>query len=95
MQDQVQSLISKGIQAALISSNNGEKNNLDVMERLVGRSLRASRKNLGPFVPVTLLYVTPEQVQTARFRDILKDLNHKKKLTMFAVDEAVSNLFGK
>jgi ATP-dependent DNA helicase RecQ len=92
MQDQVQTLLVKGIQAAVISSNSGEKHNMDVMERLLGRSLRASKKTPGPFTPVTLVYVTPEQVQTNRFREILKELNSKKKLTMFAVDEAVSHL---
>lgn len=90
MQDQVQSLVEKGVQAAVISSNNGEKHNLDVMERLVGRGLRATKKPVGPLVPITLVYVTPEQVQTNRFRDILRELNKKKQLTMFAVDEAVS-----
>ena len=91
MQDQVQALLEKNIHAAVISSNNGEKHNMDIMERLLGRSLRANTKKVMTFVPVTLLYVTPEQVQTNRFRDMLAELNSKKKLTMFAVDEAVSS----
>ena len=39
MQDQVQALLDKGIEAAVISSNHGEKHNVNVMERLLGRTL--------------------------------------------------------
>ena len=47
MQDQVQALLEKGVEAAVISSNNGEKHNLDIMERLLGRSLRATSSKKG------------------------------------------------
>ena len=85
MKDQVQALTEKGVQAAAISSNNKEKINKDIMERLITKN-----KSLGNQKPIVLLYVTPEQVQTNRFRDVLKELSAQNKLTMFVVDEAVS-----
>lgn len=89
MQDQVAALLERGIEAATITSANGERQNLDTMERLVGRSLRnRQKKAVQSFKHITILYVTPEQVQTNRFRDILSELNKKKRLSLFAVDEA-------
>jgi RecQ family ATP-dependent DNA helicase len=90
MADQTQSLLDKGIAAAVISSSNGERCNLDVMERLLGRSLRAKQKQPDPEnqKPVTLLYCTPEQIQTDRFRNILTELYQKHRLALFAIDEA-------
>lgn len=85
MKDQVQALTEKGVQAAAISSNNKEKINKDIMERLLTKN-----KSLSNQKPIVLLYVTPEQVQTNRFRDVLKELSAQNKLTMFVVDEAVS-----
>lgn len=89
MADQSQALLDKGIAAAVISSSNGEGKNLDVMERLLGRSLRAKQK-LDPSTlrPVTLLYCTPEQIQTNRFQNILMELHQKNRLALFAIDEA-------
>jgi RecQ family ATP-dependent DNA helicase len=89
MVDQVQALLSKGVEAAVISSSNGERANLDILERVLGRSLRAQKnKPSGPLKPVTLLYCTPEQLQTERFRSILTELHEQKRLSLFAVDEA-------
>jgi RecQ family ATP-dependent DNA helicase len=93
MTDQVQALISKGIEAAVISSANGERVNLDVLERVLGRSLRVQNKMTTttpslPLKPITMLYCTPEQIQTKRFRDILTELYQQKRLSLFAVDEA-------
>ena len=87
MTDQVQALNDKGIEAAVISSSNGERKNMDVMERLLGRSLRARKKPSGQLKPITLLYCTPEQIQTDRFRSALRELNEHNRLTLFAVDE--------
>lgn len=90
MVDQVKALNDKGVKAALISSSNGEKQNREIMEHLLGRRLSGKAKD--PFVPdsdyIALLYVTPEQVQTTRFRDAVDELHKKKRLTLFAVDEA-------
>ena len=90
MADQVQALISKGIEAAVISSTNGERHNLDILERVLGRSLRRQRqkKPSGSLKPITLLYCTPEQIQTQRFRHILAELDQKNGLSLFAIDEA-------
>ena len=38
--------------------------------------------------PITLLYITPESIQTDRMRKVLNQLHQQKRLTMFAVDEA-------
>ena len=94
MVDQVKALNDKGVKAALISSGNGEKTNREIMEQLLGRSLSNSKVKRSQtvqdheFEHITLLYVTPEQVQTARFRDAMGELHRKKQLTLFAIDEA-------
>lgn len=90
MVDQVQACQSKGIEAAVISSSNGERANLDTLERVVGRSLRPSKKNpsQSSHRPITLLYCTPEQIQTERFRNIMAEVHQQKRLSLFAVDEA-------
>ena len=38
--------------------------------------------------PVTLLYATPELIQSERFRKVLVELHKKKSLALFAIDEA-------
>jgi ATP-dependent DNA helicase RecQ len=92
MHDQVKSLNSKGVNAALISSGNTERTNRDIMERLIGRRLTAKATaidaSLPPLEHITLLYVTPEQVQTHRFREALGELHQKQQLALFAIDEA-------
>lgn len=89
MVDQVQACLSKGIEAAVISSSNGERANLDTLERVLGRSLRPSKKKqTQSFRAITLLYCTPEQIQTERFRSIMVELHEQKRLSLFAVDEA-------
>jgi superfamily II DNA helicase RecQ len=94
MVDQVKALNDKGVTAALISSGNGEKTNKEIFEQLLGRSLsnsklKSQQTNREPELKhITLLYVTPEQVQTSRFRDAMVELHKKKQLTLFAIDEA-------
>jgi ATP-dependent DNA helicase RecQ len=92
MHDQVKALNAKGVNAALISSGNTEKTNREIMERLLGRRLTAKAAakdaSLPPLENITLLYVTPEQVQTNRFREALGELHQKQQLTLFAIDEA-------
>jgi ATP-dependent DNA helicase RecQ len=87
MVDQVKALNDKGIKAALISSGNTEKINREIFEQLLGRSLTAKTKTI-PKDHTILLYVTPEQVQTTRFRDAMIELHKANRLTLFAVDEA-------
>jgi len=91
MVDQVQALNDKGVSAALVSSASGARNNNEVMERLLGRPLKAQKKkskNLPDLKPITVLYGTPELCQTERFRKILVELNEQNRLAMFAIDEA-------
>jgi hypothetical protein len=38
--------------------------------------------------PLTLLYITPESIQTQRFRLILGELYQQRRIAMFAIDEA-------
>lgn len=91
MVDQVSNLNRKGVPAALLSSSNGERKNKEVMERLIGRTMDEKKKkgkHAKPLQSITLLYVTPELIQTERFRRVLKELYQRKKLTQFAIDEA-------
>jgi hypothetical protein len=90
MQDQVSALLKKNVQAAVLSSASGERQNKHIVERLLGRPLGASKKNAKdpPLQHITLLYVTPEQVKTKRFRDVLTEMHKEGKLSLFAVDEA-------
>ena len=90
MVDQVKALNDKGVKAALISSGNGEKTNREIMEQLLGRPQANAKvkKQQTMTEHITLLYVTPEQVQSARFRDAMGELHKKNQLTLFAVDEA-------
>lgn len=90
MQDQVQSLLSKGIQAAVISSANGARHNEQVLQRLLGKRTkhRAKPSDETPLLPINLLYCTPEQIQTVRFRSIIQRVYDEGRLSLVAVDEA-------
>jgi superfamily II DNA helicase RecQ len=90
--DQVRGLLERGIAATFLSSQLTEAAKTDVMERVLQRSLRSRSKPAdcaswkGKFV--TLLYLTPEMVQTERCRSALLELHKSGRLTGFAVDEA-------
>lgn len=95
MQDQARGLTEKGVEAAVISSTNTTKQNDEIMERLLGRILRAAPKSKSAaqqpkqsLKHITIVFVTPEQVQTNRFRDVLSELRAKNRLALFAIDEA-------
>ena len=95
MQDQVQALLNKGVAAAVVSSANGERANVQIFERLLGRSLNNNNKKQEQqkqspkaMAPITLLYGTPELIQTERFRTILIELYTTQRLAMIAIDEA-------
>jgi len=92
MQDQVASLLKKGIPAACINSSNRESENNDIYDRLLGRRQNVSKRlqfaGEGPLKPLTLVYVTPESLQTQRFQTILHELHDNKRLAGFAIDEA-------
>lgn len=90
MVDQVQALKSKGVQAEMISSANPASHNQWVMDRLVGRSEKQPKKSApkAPLQPLTMVYVTPELVQSDRFRTILLGLHKRSGIAQFAIDEA-------
>ena len=98
MQDQVQALNAKGIPAALYSSANGQRENTEVLQRLVGKSSskkgdkkkRAGGSNADQPAPkpLKLIYCTPELIETDKFRAVLTDLYKRRELALFAVDEA-------
>jgi len=80
MIDQVKSLQSKGIQAAVISSGNTAAENRNVFAQLLAGKESVNR--------LVLVYCTPEQLKTERFRDALSKLHRSKRLSMLAVDES-------
>jgi hypothetical protein len=94
MIDQVDSLKSKGIEAAYISSSQTEKENQLVIERVLSITAKTQvdkqKLNFAPQVhkPIKLLYCTPELLQTNRFRSILTNLYQNNKLSLLAIDEA-------
>lgn len=93
MKDQVESLNRKGIQAALINSAQTDRENNYIKERMLGRNLvdqttKKSSKQPEKLVPLSLVYVTPEQLQTQTFQNILHELVQQNKLTLFAIDES-------
>jgi superfamily II DNA helicase RecQ len=60
------------------------------MERLLGRPLKTQKKNIKDppkLKPLTVLYGTPELVQTNRFRNVLLELYEMNRLALFAIDE--------
>jgi hypothetical protein len=88
MQDQVQALNAKNIPAACVSSSQTEQQNRDILERVTCRSTTTTTSTPTTTTPLTLLYITPESIQTERMRNVLKQLYKEQRLAMFAVDEA-------
>ncbi len=75
MHDQVGALHEAGVSAAFLNSTLDWGQAQDV-ERRMQRG------------EITLLYVAPERLNTARFLDQLDALNERRKLSLFAIDEA-------
>jgi RecQ family ATP-dependent DNA helicase len=97
MIDQVNNLMKKGIRtAACWSSSHSAKDKAEIMKRLsINEKESAKKSNKSETVeknvdltPIQILYVTPELIETERFRDILKKLYCSNRLFMFAIDEA-------
>ena len=99
MKDQTEALNMKGIPAACINSSQTEKQNKEILERLVpslypksgsssNRKKIGANNNCTQEQPTVLLYITPESIQTERMRAVLKTLYKESRLAMFAVDEA-------
>eukprot|EP00884_Botryococcus_braunii_P015709 jgi/Botrbrau1/2821/Bobra.0125s0031.2 len=77
MENQVQSISSRGISCNYLSSTRS-----DAERRSVLRGLQEGRSGL------KLLFVTPESCQTDTFLSVLKGLYSQKTLSLFAIDEA-------
>jgi ATP-dependent DNA helicase RecQ len=89
MRDQVDSLTKKGVSAACISSANKDYENSRVLEAVIGRKLNTTKRK-GDEVgrkPISILYVTPESLQTQKFQSILNELYQSNRLAGFAIDE--------
>ena len=75
MHDQVGALDDAGVSAAFLNSTQSFDDTL-----AIERELRSGG--------ITLLYVAPERLTTARFLGLLDMLNEQGKLSLFAIDEA-------
>ncbi len=75
MHDQVGALHEAGVSAAFLNSTQSfdEANNIE-------KQLQAAE--------LTLLYAAPERINTPRMKDLLRGLNQRGKLSLFAIDEA-------
>jgi DEAD/DEAH box helicase len=78
MQDQMAALEHRGIPSAHVSSQQTTTENNHILTRLLDTTDR----------PLTLLYITPESIQTDKMRTLLQQLHEQQRLTMFAIDEA-------
>lgn len=78
MENQITQLEKKKVPCAALSSSQTPKSNAELMARL-------SREDQGS---LALLFVTPERVASEGFRSWLRGLYHKKRLSLFAIDEA-------
>ncbi len=75
MHDQVGALHEAGVAAAFLNSTQS----FDVSSALEKQMLRDE---------LTLVYAAPERLNTPRMKDLLRSLNERGKLSLFAIDEA-------
>ncbi len=75
MHDQVGALYEAGVAAAFLNSTQS----FDVSSALEKQMLRGE---------LTLVYAAPERLNTPRMKDLLRSLNERGKLSLFAIDEA-------
>ena len=75
MHDQVGALHEAGVSAAFLNSTQSFEESSGLEKQL----LRAE---------LTLLYAAPERINTPRMKDLLRSLNERGKLSLFAIDEA-------
>jgi len=94
MIDQVNNLMKKGVMtAACWSSSHSAKEKAHIMKRLSVEKEKPTKKastksDNVELTPIQMLYVTPELIETQRFRDVLMKLHSANRLFMFAIDEA-------
>jgi ATP-dependent DNA helicase RecQ len=75
MHDQVGALHEAGVSAAFLNSTQSFDEASAIEQQLQRNEL-------------TLLYAAPERINTPRMRDLLRSLNQRGKLSLFAIDEA-------
>ena len=75
MHDQVGALHEAGVAAAFLNSTQS----FEVSSALEKQMLRGE---------LTLVYAAPERLNTPRMKDLLRSLNERGKLSLFAIDEA-------
>ena len=75
MHDQVGALHEAGVSAAFLNSTQSFEESSQIEKQL----LRAE---------LTLLYAAPERINTPRMKDLLRSLDERGKLSLFAIDEA-------
>ena len=75
MHDQVGALHEAGVAAAFLNSTQS----FDEASAIEGQLQRAE---------LTLLYAAPERINTSRMKELLRGLNARGKLSLFAIDEA-------
>ena len=91
MVDQVTALKAKGVSCALLSSANNDAEKKDILKSLENLARMGSLNlvgNASAMNPLKLVYCTPEMVETVRFKNVLKMLYLKRKISLFAIDEA-------
>jgi ATP-dependent DNA helicase RecQ len=75
MHDQVGALHEAGVSAAFLNSTLSFEESSAIERQLQSAEL-------------TLLYAAPERINTPRMKDLLRGLNQRGKLSLFAIDEA-------
>ena len=75
MHDQVGALHEAGVSAAFLNSTQSFEESSAIEKQLQSAEL-------------TLLYAAPERINTPRMKDLLRGLNQRGKLSLFAIDEA-------
>ncbi len=75
MHDQVGALREAGVSAAFLNSTQSFDEASAIEKQLQSADL-------------TLLYAAPERINTPRMKDLLRSLNQRGKLSLFAIDEA-------
>jgi ATP-dependent DNA helicase RecQ len=75
MHDQVGALHEAGVSSAFLNSTQSYEESSSIEKQLQGAEL-------------TLLYAAPERINTPRMKDLLRGLNQRGKLSLFAIDEA-------
>jgi len=75
MHDQVGALHEAGVSAAFLNSTQSFETSSALEKQLLNDEL-------------TLLYAAPERINTPRMKDLLRTLNARGKLSLFAIDEA-------